>query len=160
MAQRTSRSRCRYDTAPDGSETERSGIELASPDHHGRARHLHRVEARSRAADPGEEHARTADLDALRDLDLLAERNEPVSGEMVRERTGGRSGGGVLAHPETGPEHPRLPASARAGEAVDADHAELSERRQVGAQPCDLVLALERCEDVADPVVIDLDRKA
>ena len=53
-----------------------------------------------------------ADLRTLADLDPLAEFGPPVAGQMDGQRTGGRAGGGILATPSAGREHPRLDARA------------------------------------------------
>ena len=68
-----------------------------------------------------EERRGPVDLGALRDLDLLAEGDPAVAGEVHRERAGRRAG---RRRPRrrraSGREHARLPAGAVAGEAIHA----------------------------------------
>ena len=65
-----------------------SGAELAARDRHGRAADLDALNVVRRAFDPREQRRRAADLHALGDLDLVAERDPAVAGEMKRERPG------------------------------------------------------------------------
>src|SRR5205823_5641321 len=75
------------------------------------------------------------------------------------ERSGRRAGGRVFEHAESGPEHARLPAQSLAGDAVDADGAEVCELLIVGTKAGDLVFGYKRDEDVLDAVVVELDGK-
>ena len=88
------------------------------------------------ALDARVERRRAPDLDALRDLDLLAERDAAVAGEMHGERPRRRAGRGVLGHAVGRREHARLPAGAVAREAVHAVPSRRGERAgRPGAAP-------------------------
>jgi phage tail protein X len=82
---------------PTVSETLRSQPELTSRDDHGRSTYLDSLDALGAAVHARIEGRRSADLDALGDLDLLAEWNPAVPREMERERAGRRAGRRVLA---------------------------------------------------------------
>ena len=86
------------------------------------------------------------DLDALRDLDLLAEADAAVAREVHRERPGGRAGGRVLGD-AAAPARTCAPSTAcpRPGEAVDAEQPrQLEQRRDVRPQRRDLLRRAER----------------
>src|SRR5207237_7869558 len=70
-----------------------------------------------RRARDGEQGRRSTDLRALVDLDLVAEADPAVPGEMERERPGGRARRRILADPVGRDEDARLPAVAVAGKA-------------------------------------------
>src|SRR5207244_1551959 len=113
-----------------------------------------------RALDTRVERRRPVDLRALRDLDLLTEGDAPMPGEVKRERPRRRAGRRILGNAAAGNEHPRLPAPAGAGDAVDAEHfAEVEDARQVRPQRRHLVLRAEADVDVLEAVVVDLDRQ-
>ena len=105
------------------------------------------------------ERRRTADLRALRDLNFVAESDPPVTGEMDRQRAGRRAGCGIFRDAVRRREHPRLPALARPGEAIDARMREARERAEVGRECDDLLLAAELEKDVFRAEVIELDGK-
>src|SRR5262249_25427765 len=71
----------------------------------------------ARALDPGEQRAGPADLGALGDLDLLAEGDPAVAGQVPGQRARCRAGGRVLGDPVAGDERPRLPAPPGTGQA-------------------------------------------
>src|SRR5205823_3583919 len=96
---------------------------------------LDRVRA---SVDAREKCRRPSDLGALRDLDLVAEGDPPVTGEMEGERSRGRAGGRILRNPTARREHSRLPASAGAREAVDPQIRRQLEPSQVGPHPRNL----------------------
>ena len=79
--------------------------------------------------------------------------------EVAGERPRSRSGRGILGDAERGAEHARLPARARAREAVDPVGAERLDPSQVRLERGDLVLRATRDEDVLDAVVVELDRQ-
>src|SRR5713226_3058211 len=111
-----------------------SETELAARDDDGRAADLNALDRLRGALDSCVERRGAADLRALRDLDLVPERDAAVAREMQRERAGGRSGRGILRHAEPRPEHARLPAQAVLGEAVHTVRADRSEPLLVGLQ--------------------------
>ncbi len=105
-----------------------------------RAADEHAVDAVALAVGLRVERRRTVQLGALRDLDLLAERDAAVACEMDRERAGRRARRCILGDAVTGREHPRLPARpVDVREAVDAVAGRPLERDQVGPQRRDLV---------------------
>src|SRR5439155_15734586 len=77
---------------------------------------------------------------------------------MNGQRTGRRACCRVLRNAVCRREHARLPALARAGEAVDA-RVEASERPEVGRETRHLLLAAQLQEDVLGPEVVELDRQ-
>ena len=85
--------------------------ELAAGDDDRGAADLDPLDLLGGAVDPGVERARAADLDALGDLDLLAEGDAAVPGEVDGERAGGRARGRILGHAVRRGEHARLPAA-------------------------------------------------
>ena len=66
------------------------------------------------------------------DLDLLAEADPPVPGEVERDRARGRAGRGILADTVGGHEDARLPDVPVAREAGRAGRRELLQRDEVG----------------------------
>src|SRR3954470_9688093 len=133
--------------------------ELAASHDDGGAADFDALDRIGRAVDARVERRGPADLLALRDLDLVAERDAAVPGEMERERPRGGAGGGVLCDAEHRAEHPRRPGEAVAGEAVDAVGAERGELLLVGLQRRYLLDGAERDEHVAQAVVVHLDRE-
>src|SRR6185437_6653340 len=112
--------------------------ELAARDEDGRAPDLDAIDTLAFALDGRIERRRPLDLGALADLDLLAEGDAPVPGEVDRERPGGRSRRGVLVHAVVRREHPRLPAVAvDVREAVDAVRSGRGQRADVRGQSLD-----------------------
>ena len=67
-----------------------------------RAADHHALDLLRRPLDAGVQLRGPADLDPLDDLDLLAERDPPVAGEVDRERARRRAGRGVLVDPVAG----------------------------------------------------------
>src|SRR5262249_33649893 len=133
----------------------------AAADDHRRAGDLDPLDVVPGAVGAGVEDGRPAELLALADDDLLAEPDPPVAAEVDRERAGGGARGRVLGNAVGRGGHPRLPARARAGEAVGAYwRADLCQRRHVGAQRRNRLLALELDVDVEGAVLVGLDREA
>src|SRR6266446_3430208 len=136
-----------------------SETKLAARDDDGRAADLNALDRLRGAVDSCVERRGAADLRALRDLDLVAERDAAVPYEMQRERAGGRAGRGILRHAERRPEHARLPAQAVPGEAVDPVRADRSEPLLVWLQRGDILRRGQSDVHVAQAVVVHLDRK-
>src|SRR4029079_2873266 len=88
----------------------------------GGAADLDPLELLGRAVRPREERRGPADFDALRDLDLLAEADAPVSGEVNGARPGRRARGRILGDAPARREHAGAPLRSLACEAVDAEH--------------------------------------
>jgi len=104
-------------------------------DRDGRAADLDALDLLGRAVHPRIELRRTADLDALRDLDLVSEVDSPVARQMERERPGRRPRCRILGHAAGRSEHPVLPPAALTGEAVEADRGRLqSQTAQIRLQ--------------------------
>src|SRR6266849_6426868 len=101
-----------------------SETELAARDDDGRAADLDALDRLGGAVDACVERGRPANLGALRDLDLVAESDAAVPGEVKRERARGRAGRRVFGDPERRAEHPRLPTRALVRKAVDSVRAE------------------------------------
>ena len=80
-----------------------------------------------------------------------------MPGKVARERARRGAGRGILGNAHPGREHAGLPARARAREAVEAERGKVRERREIGAERRDGVLARKRDVDVLDTVVVDLD---
>src|SRR6266545_1871315 len=80
--------------------------ELAAGDDDGRARDLDPFDPVGRALRARVQPRRPADLLALADLDLLAERDPAVTRQVNGERARGRSGGRVLDDADRRREHP------------------------------------------------------
>ena len=83
----------------------------------------------------GVQRRRAPDLRALRDLDLLAEGDAAVAGEMERERPRRRAGRGILVDAGAGDEHARLPPLSVSREAVGPFAQQFRERAHVRTQP-------------------------
>src|SRR5450759_3680306 len=94
--------------------------ELAARDDDSAAADLDALDRVRRAVDACVERREAADLRALGDLYLVAERDASVSREVQRERPCGGAGRRILGHAEPRSEHPRLPGQPVACEAVDA----------------------------------------
>ena len=77
-------------------------LELAARDDHRRAADLDALDLIRRAVDAGEERRGPPDLRSLRDLDLVAELDAPVPGEVQRQRPGGRARRRILGTPPAG----------------------------------------------------------
>src|SRR5262249_19162375 len=135
--------------------------ELAPRDDHGAAADLDSLELAGRAVGPGVQRGRAADLNALRDLDLLAEADSAVTGEVDGQRPRGRAGGRVLHDSGARSEHSRLPTAAGPREAVHADEAarNVQQRVEVRAKGSHLVLGPEPDVDEPRSVLVDLDRQ-
>jgi len=80
------------------------------------------------------QRGRASDLRALRDLDLLAERDAAVPREVERERSGRRARRRVLVDRVRGNEDARAPAPSLAREAVHPFAQQRRERLQVRTQ--------------------------
>ncbi len=106
------------------------------------------------------ERRRPADLDALGDLDLVAEGDPPVPRDVERERPRGRARRRVLCDRTAGHEHPRLPPGPRACDRVDAEQlVVVGQPPEVGLQRRHLLLGAQRDEHVVQSVVVHLDRE-
>ena len=105
------------------------------------------------AVDARVQRRRPADLGALRDLDLVAERDPPVPREVERERAGRRAGGRILGDAEPGanmrvfqrgpapakqlmpsPAERRRAAAGRAASAADLRRPSRARRRRAGCR--------------------------
>ena len=100
------------------SSSRRSEAELAARHDDGRAADLEPPPVGEPATRV--QRRRPPELDALVDLDLVAEADPSVPGEMERERPGGRAGRRILGDAVGRDEDARLPALAVAREAVGA----------------------------------------
>src|ERR1035437_6851178 len=78
--------------------TAASNTELAARDDDGAASDLDALDRVRRAVDACVERRGAADLRTLRDLDLVTERDAPVSREEQRERPRGGAGRRILRH--------------------------------------------------------------
>ena len=137
-----------------------SDSELAVGDRDRRAADLDALDLVSGAVDPRVELRGAADLDALRDLDLLAERDPPVTREVQCQRPGRRPGRRILGDTARRREHPVLPPRALAGEAVEAERGRLQgQAGHVRPERRNLVLRAEADVHVPDAVVVELDRE-
>ena len=92
------------------------------------------------AVDARVERRRPADLRALRDLDLLAERDPPVPGEVKRERPRGRAVAGSSGTPCAGTNMRVFQRGPGAREAVDARTCRAPRARRSGRSAATLVL--------------------
>ena len=101
---------------------------------------------------------RSSDLHALENLDLVAEPDVSVAGEMDRERAGGGTGGRVFGNSQRGGEHACLPLAPRAGETVHANRRQRRDCGQIGLKSGDLLPAGKVHEHVAGTVLVQLDR--
>src|SRR5262249_28528303 len=133
--------------------------ELAARHDHCRAADEHAVDLAVLAVHTRVQLRRAPDLGALRDLDLLAVADQPVTGEKDRQRPGRRPGGGILGNAVLRHEHPGLPAVALAGEAVDTVRGRGPERLGVRTDRPDGLWRVERQVDVARAEIAALDRQ-
>ena len=96
--------------------------ELAAGDDHRRAAHLDPLDLLGAPVHARVELRGAADLDALRDLDLVAERDPPVPREMQGERPAAEPVAGSSAIPPPGTNIRVFQLCPRAGDAVHAEH--------------------------------------
>ena len=90
--------------------------ELAARDDDRGSSDLDSLDGVGAALDAREERRVPPDLDALHDLDLVAERDAAVASEMQRERAGRRAGRRILGYAESRDEHAGLPPQSVARE--------------------------------------------
>jgi hypothetical protein len=114
--------------------------------------------SKNRRSGDGVENGRSLDLDALNDLDLLAEGDLPVAGEMDRERARRRPRSGILSDSGCRIKHARLPVAAAASEAVRSD-VQLLQGGEVGCERGDRCFVFEGDIDVRRTVSVQLDRQ-
>ena len=132
--------------------------EPALGDDQGRAADLDGADPVALAGDRRIQHRRPADLRALADLDLLAEPDPAVTGQVDGQRARGRAGGRVLRYADGRVEHPRLPRAAAAREAVRA-HLQFGQGGQVRPERGDGFLAGQLDVDVRRAVAVELYRQ-
>src|SRR5215469_45455 len=98
-----------------------SSKEFSVGDDDRRAAHLHGGDLAAGGLRPGQQQRGAADLLPLADLDLLAERDLVVPGEVHGQWPGRRTRRRVLGHAEGGREVAGLPPRTRARETADPD---------------------------------------
>src|SRR5580700_3477134 len=136
-----------------------SSKEFPAGDDDRRAAYVHGGDLAARGLHPDQQHGRAADLLALADLDLLAEGDLVVPGQVHAQRTGRRTRRRILGHAEGGREGAELPPRAQARETADPDAGQRAQRSDVGAQAADRLLAVQRHVDVPRTVAVRLDRQ-
>src|SRR5487761_891090 len=122
------RSTCSRFSLASAASTPLSSKEFPARDDDRRSADLHPGDLAAVRLHPGQQDGRAADLLALADLDLLAEGDLAVPGQVHGQRAGRRPGGRVLGDAEGRHEAPRLPPRPRAGEAADPDAGQAAER--------------------------------
>jgi uncharacterized protein (TIRG00374 family) len=132
--------------------------EMALGHDQGRAADLYRIDPVALAGDRRVQHRRPADLRALADLDLLAEPDPAVPGQVDGQRARGRAGGRILGYADRRVEHPGLPRAAAAREAVRA-HLQVGKGGEVRPDRGDRVLAGQLDVNERRAVTVQLDRQ-